>query len=111
MTEGARQAAGAREFMFDFLGIGGWEILLVLVVALLVMGPQKIPEIARKAGKVMRAVKKTGSDLMAEVNREIEIEEKAAVTAPGKSLPEQLDKSLNADLTAGITEVKDTLKL
>jgi Tat protein translocase TatB subunit len=70
--------------MFDFLGIGMGEILLILIVALVVVGPDKIPEIARKTGKVMRALKKTTSDLMAEVNREIEMEEKNPIQSEMK---------------------------
>jgi Tat protein translocase TatB subunit len=72
--------------MFDFLGIGMGEILLILIVALVVVGPDKIPEIARKTGKVMRALKKTTSDLMAEVNREIEMEEKNPVQSEMKAV-------------------------
>jgi sec-independent protein translocase protein TatB len=89
--------------MFDFLGIGMWELLLILVVALIVVGPEKIPEIAQKTGKVMRALKKTTSDLMAEVNREIEIEEthsknpKNNMQSSAQSLPDILSSSLNVD--------------
>jgi Tat protein translocase TatB subunit len=72
--------------MFDFLGIGMGEILLILLVALLVVGPEKIPEIARKTAKVARALKKTTSDLMAEVNREIEMEEKLPVESAMKTV-------------------------
>jgi TatA/E family protein of Tat protein translocase len=34
--------------------IGPWEVLLVLVVALVLFGPSKLPEIGRSAGKTMR---------------------------------------------------------
>ena len=32
-------------------GIGGWEMLLIGVVALLVFGPKRLPELARTMGK------------------------------------------------------------
>ena len=44
-------------------GIGFWEILVVLVVVLLVMGPSKIPEVARTLGKGVRAARRAGQEL------------------------------------------------
>jgi sec-independent protein translocase protein TatA len=60
----------------NFLGIGGWEILLILVVALILLGPQKLPETARKMGKYMRALKKASNDFTSTITREIDLEEK-----------------------------------
>ena len=45
----------------DFFGIGAWEILLILVVALIVIGPGKLPGIARTLGKTMRVIRKASS--------------------------------------------------
>ena len=39
--------------------IGPWEILLVLVVALLVFGPSRLPEISRSAGRTVREFKQS----------------------------------------------------
>ncbi len=44
-------------------GIGFQEVLLILVVVLLVVGPQKLPELAKTLGKGLRAVRKAGDDL------------------------------------------------
>ena len=55
-----------------FFGIGSWEILLVLVVALVIFGPGKLPEIARTLGKTVRALKKASFDLTTAVTKEIE---------------------------------------
>ncbi len=60
----------------DFFGIGFGEILLILVVILIVMGPGKVPEIARTIGKTLRALKKASSDLTSQVTKELEEEEK-----------------------------------
>ena len=67
-----------------FFGIGGWEILLILVVALIIWGPDKLPEIARKLGKTVRAFKKASFDLTNAVTKEIE-KETGLSTQPGKS--------------------------
>jgi len=51
-------------------GIGTTEILLILVVALLVIGPTKLPEVARALGKGMAEFRKMSSD----VKRTIDLE-------------------------------------
>ncbi len=61
----------------DFFGLGGGEILLILVVALILFGPGKIPEIARGLGKTMHAFRKASTELTTAVTREIEEEKKA----------------------------------
>jgi len=57
-----------------FLGIGTWEVLLILVVALVIWGPGRLPEIARTMGKTVRALKKASFDLTSIVTKEIEKE-------------------------------------
>ncbi|MEZ4467093.1 MAG: twin-arginine translocase TatA/TatE family subunit [bacterium] len=44
-------------------GIGFSEVLLILVVVLLVVGPSRLPDLARSLGKGMRAVRRAGRDL------------------------------------------------
>lgn len=44
-------------------GIGIPEILIVLVIALLVLGPQKLPELAKALGKALGELKRATSDL------------------------------------------------
>jgi len=58
---------------FD-MGIG--EILLIIIVALIIWGPGKIPEIARTLGKTVRTLRKASFDLTAQISKELEGEEK-----------------------------------
>ncbi len=60
----------------DLFGMGFGEILLILIVALIIFGPGKIPEIARTLGKTMRAFRKATSDLTTAVTKELSTEEK-----------------------------------
>ncbi|MBA7506663.1 Sec-independent protein translocase protein TatA [subsurface metagenome] len=60
----------------DFLGIGGWEVLLILVIALMIWGPARLAEIGKTLGKMVRALRKATSDLSAQVSREIEEEKR-----------------------------------
>jgi len=49
-------------------GLGGWEILLILLVLLIFFGAKKIPELARGLGKGIREFK----DATREIKEEIE---------------------------------------
>lgn len=70
----------------DFFGIGGWEILLILVITLIVLGPGKIPEIARTLGRTIRAIRKASSDLTVAVTRELESAQDVPIP-PVKKIP------------------------
>lgn len=56
----------------DFFGIGPMEVLLILIVALIIFGPGRLPEIGRTVGKAMRALRKATFDLTTQVTKEIE---------------------------------------
>jgi len=52
----------------NFFGIGPMELLLILVVALLVFGPARLPEIGSTLGKALHEFR----EMSRQVNREIE---------------------------------------
>ena len=92
----------------DFFGVGPWEVLLILIVALLVIGPEKIPGIARTLGRTVRAVRRASSELTSAVTRELEAAEKAdkqptpprdAATRPsaGEATPSAADVPAKSD--------------
>src|SRR5437867_11908970 len=58
--------------MFD---IGFWELLVIGVVALIVIGPQKLPGVARTVGHLLGRLQRYVADVKADINREIELEE------------------------------------
>ena len=51
------------------------EILAVLVVALVVFGPQRLPELARSVGKTISQLKQTADDLRSEFEAGFDFEE------------------------------------
>lgn len=52
--------------------LGAPEILVIAVFALLVFGPQKLPEIARSAGRALREFKKATSELTNELQLDLD---------------------------------------
>ena len=67
-----------------FLGIGTGEILLILILALIILGPGKIPEIARTLGRTIRAIKKASADLSTAVTKELEVTQTKPSTSQSK---------------------------
>ena len=53
-----------------FLDISTGEILLILIVAFLVFGPDKIPAIARKIGRGMNEVRRASDEIKREISKE-----------------------------------------
>ena len=47
-------------------GIGMTELIVILVIALLVIGPKKLPDVARSLGKGLREFRKATTDLKEE---------------------------------------------
>ena len=60
----------------NFFDIGFLEILLILVIALIIFGPGKLPEIARMMGRAVRTLRKATFDLTTVVTKELSTEEK-----------------------------------
>lgn len=60
----------------DFMSVGTSEILMILLVAILVVGPNRVVELGRTLGKIMRTIKKASFDLTSAVSREMELENK-----------------------------------
>jgi len=53
-------------------GIGMTELLVILVVALLVFGPTKLPELARSLGRAMHEFRRASNDLRASFNEAVD---------------------------------------
>jgi sec-independent protein translocase protein TatA len=69
----------------NVFGIGLPEMALIFIVALLVFGPKKLPEIGRSLGKAIRGFQDASREFESEFKREAEQIEQAAKTP---ALPE-----------------------
>lgn len=58
--------------MLGFIGnIGPWELVLILVIALIIFGPGKLPEVAKSLGKAVNQFKNASSGLQKEFQEAI----------------------------------------
>jgi sec-independent protein translocase protein TatB len=86
--------------MFD---IGFWELSIIGIVMLLVVGPEQMPGLARKAGLYIGKARSMISDVKAEVEREINADE---MKAQLDSLTDPLAKADNLPAHEIIEETK-----
>ena len=61
--------------------IGMPEMLVILVIALIIFGPRKLPELGKSLGKSLAEFKRASNDLRTTLEEEIKVEERQAVKA------------------------------
>lgn len=79
--------------MFD---IGFWELTTIAVIALLVIGPDKLPGVARTAGKWVGRARRFVTDVKTDIDRELKQEEIRKALAEDAGLDE-IKQIMNAD--------------
>lgn len=78
--------------MFD---IGFWEILVIGVVALLVIGPEKLPDVARTVGRWVAKVQRFVAGVKADINSELESGELRKILGDQESQIRELKDMVN----------------
>ncbi len=63
-------------------GLGVPELILIFIVALILFGPKRLPEIGRTLGKAMSEFKKATDELKNTVEREVRMEELKQLSSP-----------------------------
>ncbi|MER2491854.1 Sec-independent protein translocase protein TatB [Catenovulum sediminis] len=57
------------------LDIGFWELILIAILALVVLGPERLPGAIRSVVSTFRSIKQTANNLKAEFNHELRVNE------------------------------------
>lgn len=71
-----------------FGSIGMPELIVIFVIALLIFGPRKLPELGRSLGKTIAEFKRTSNELRSTLDEEIRLEEQHLdKTAPKAAAP------------------------
>jgi Sec-independent protein translocase protein TatA len=81
----------------DLMGVGSAEVLMIILVALLVVGPRKVVDLARTMGKISRTIKKASLDFTSSVTREIDLENKPQTTADKPQISSDKPKDVPGD--------------
>lgn len=77
--------------MFD---IGFSELVLIAIVALVVVGPERLPRVARTAGLLLGRLQRYVGDIKADIHREIELDELKRLQADMQASARDLERSM-----------------
>jgi TatA/E family protein of Tat protein translocase len=82
------------------------ELIIILVIALIIFGPRKLPELGKSLGRSLNEFKKASTDLQNTLEQEIKLEEqKTAATAPPPPSPQP---ALSVDEPSTVARGTDT---
>jgi sec-independent protein translocase protein TatB len=81
--------------MFD---IGFTELMVIGVVALIVIGPERLPRVARTAGALLGRLQRYVADVKADINREVELDELRNMKDSVQRAASEFESSMNEDL-------------
>ncbi len=73
-----------------FGNIGFPELLVIMIIALLIFGPKKLPEVGRSIGKALREFRRTSDEIKEKIEEEIQ-------AAEFKDIKEEISKEVEKD--------------
>lgn len=101
--------------MFDF---GFSEIMLIALVMLVVVGPKRLPTVARTAGHLITRMQRYVSDVKADISREMQLEDLKKLQKEVETQARDLEKSVRdqmnrveGDLKKGVSEIENSVAL
>jgi sec-independent protein translocase protein TatB len=95
--------------MFD---IGFSEIVVIGVVALIVIGPERLPKVARTLGHMFGRLQRYVNEVKADINREIELDELRKLQSQVQSAARDIEQSVTQtarDMESGVRSVESQL--
>ena len=95
--------------MFD---IAFSEVVVIAVVALIVIGPEKLPKVARTLGHMFGRLQRYVNEVKADINREIELDELRKLKNQVQSAAQDFERSVNEaarDVETGMRSVEAQL--
>lgn len=91
--------------MFD---IGFSELLVIAVVALLVIGPERLPKVARTAGHLFGRLQRYVNDVKSDIQRELELDELKKLRSQFEDAARSVEQSVS-EVGREINAVSDDL--
>ena len=89
--------------MIDF---GFDKIALIGAVALIVIGPEKLPRVARTVGHMLGKAQRYVADVKAEVNRSNELDELKKMKSEFEGAARDVEQSVNREVNAATTDLQ-----
>jgi sec-independent protein translocase protein TatB len=92
--------------MFD---IGFSELLVIAVVALIVIGPERLPKVARTAGHMLGRLQRYVNDVKADINREMELDELRKVQSTFQEAARSIENEVRS-VEQSVTKVESDIR-
>ncbi len=89
--------------MFD---IGFSEMIVIAVIALIVLGPEKLPRVARTAGHLLGRMQRYVNDVKADINREVELDELRKLQKEMQNTAQSLEQTVKGEISAVENDLK-----
>jgi sec-independent protein translocase protein TatB len=96
--------------MFD---IGFSELIVIGIVALVVVGPERLPRVARTAGLLLGRLQRYVADVKADIGREMQLEELKKLQAEVRESARDLERGISDEVRSierGVEESVDSIK-
>jgi sec-independent protein translocase protein TatB len=93
--------------MFD---IGFSELMVIGVVALIVIGPERLPRVARTLGHLAGRLQRYVSDVKADINREMDLEELKKMRESVQQTASSFESSVQAEVSKTEADVKSAVE-
>jgi sec-independent protein translocase protein TatB len=87
--------------MFD---IGFSELLVIAVVALIVIGPERLPNVARTLGHLIGRMQRYVNDVKADISREMELDELKKMQSSMEDAARSFQSSVSKEVSAAESE-------
>lgn len=88
--------------MFD---LGFSELMVIALVALVVIGPERLPKVARTVGHLAGRLQRYVADVKADINREVELEELRKMRDSMQSAASEMQSSFDAEVRSAESEL------
>ena len=75
----------------NIFGVGLPEVTVILVLALLIFGPKKLPELGKQLGKTLKSLKKASNEFQNEIDQVMNQEDKGESPKSIESNQEKID--------------------
>lgn len=93
--------------MFD---IAFSELLIIGVVALIVIGPEKLPRVARTLGHLAGRLQRYVSDVKSDINREMELEELKKMRDSMKESVSSFESTVRSEVASTESDLKSVVE-
>ena len=91
--------------MFD---IGFSELMVIGIVALLVLGPERLPKVARTTGHLLGRLQRYVSDVKSDINREMQLEELKKLQAQVEDSARNIERSVTKEFQSAEAALNQT---